>query len=51
MTEEKFPHKGEEDPLFLKVKSTDTVLIAEDKICKVLSYVGGTKDQLVSTFF
>ena len=33
-----------EEPLFLKVRSRDTVLIGEDQICKVLSFVGGARD-------
>ncbi len=44
-------HKIEEDPLFLKVKSRDTVLIGEDEICKVLSFVGGARDPLAPTLF
>ena len=41
----------EEEPLFLKVKSRDTVLVGEDEICKVLSFVGGARDPLVPTLF
>ena len=41
----------EEDPLFLKVKSRDTVLVGEDEICKVLSFVGGARDPLAPTLF
>ena len=44
-------HKIEEDPLFLKVKSRDTVLVGEDEICKVLSFVGGARDPLAPTIF
>ncbi len=33
-----------EEPLFLKVRSRDTVLVGEDEICKVLSFVGGSRD-------
>ena len=41
-------HEIEEDPLFLRVKSRDTVLVGEDEICKVLSFVGGARDPLVA---
>ena len=34
----------EEDPLFLRVKSRDTFLVCEDEICKVLSFIGGSRD-------
>ena len=44
-------HKKEEDPLFLKVKSRDTVLVGENEICKVLSFVGGARDPLAPTIF
>ena len=33
----------ENEPLFLTVKSRDTVLVGEDEICKVLSFVGGSR--------
>ena len=42
---------NEEDRLFLKIKSRDTVLIGEDEICKVLSFVGGARDPLSPTIF
>ena len=32
-------HEIEEDPLFLRVKSRDTVLVGEDEFCTVLSFV------------
>ena len=44
-------HEIEEDPLFLQVKSRDTVLVGEDEICKVLSFVGGARDPLAPTLF
>ena len=44
-------HEIEEDPLFLQVKSRDTVLVGEDEICKVLSFVGGARDPLSPTLF
>ena len=40
-----------EEPLFLKVKSRDTVLVGEDEICKVLSFVGGARDPSAPTLF
>ncbi len=44
-------HEIEEEPLFLKVKSRDIVLVGEDEICKVLSFVGGARDPLAPTLF
>ena len=44
-------HEIEEDPLFLRVKSRDTVLVGEDEICKVLSFIGGARDPLAPTLF
>ena len=44
-------HEIEENPLFLQVKSRDTVLVGEDEICKVLSFVGGARDPLAPTLF
>ena len=44
-------HEIEEDPLFLRVKSGDTVLVGEDEICKVLSFVGGARDPDTPTLF
>ena len=44
-------HEIEEDPLFLQVKSRDTVLVCKDEICKVLSFVGGARDPLAPTLF
>ena len=44
-------HEIDEDPLFLQVKSMDTVLVGEDEICKVLSFVGGARDPLAPTIF
>ena len=41
----------EGEPLFLKVKSRDTVLVGEGEICKVLSFVGGARDPLAPTLF
>ena len=41
----------ENEPLFLKVKSRDTVLVGENEICKVLSFVGGARDPLAPTIF
>ena len=44
-------HEIEEDPLFLQVKSRDTVLIGDNEICKVLSFVGGARDPHAPTLF
>ena len=44
-------HEIEEESLFLKVKSRDTVLVGEDEICKVLSFVGGARDPFAPTIF
>ena len=41
----------ENEPLFLSVKSRDTVLVGEDEICKVLSFVGGSRDPDASSLF
>ena len=32
------------EPVFLKVKPGDTVLVGENEIAKVLSFVGGARD-------
>ena len=34
----------ENEPLFLKAKSRDTVLFAKEEICKGLSFAGGSRD-------
>ena len=39
------------EPLFLKVRSRDTVLVGEDEICKVLSFVGGAREPIAPTIF
>ena len=41
----------ENEPLFLKVKSRDTVLVGEDEICKVLSFVGGSREPDAPSLF
>ena len=41
----------ENEPLFLKVKSRDTVLVGEDEICKVISFVGGSRDPEAPSLF
>ena len=33
-----------DEPIFLKVKSRDTVLVGENEICKVLAFTIGSKD-------
>ena len=40
-----------EESLFLKVRSRDTVLVGEDEICKVLSFVGGSRDPDAPSMF
>ncbi len=37
--------------LFLTVKSRDTVLVGENEICKVLSFVGGSRDPEAPSLF
>ena len=39
------------EPVFLKVRSKDTVLVGEDEICKVLSFVGGSRDPDAPSLF
>tara|TARA_Y100001968_G_scaffold282268_1_gene280032 strand:- start:24 stop:281 length:258 start_codon:yes stop_codon:yes gene_type:complete len=41
----------ENEPLFLKVKSRDTVLVGENEICKVLSFTGGSIDPSAPSLF
>ena len=41
----------ENEPLFLKVKSRDTVLVGEDEICKVLAFVGSSRDPKAPSLF
>ena len=41
----------ENEPLFLKVKSRDTVLVGKDEICKVLSFTGGSRDPDAPSLF
>ena len=41
----------ENKPLYLTVKSRDTVLVGEDEICKVLSFVGGSRDPDAPSLF
>ena len=36
---------------FLKVKRGDTVLVGEDEIAKVLSFIGGARDPGIPTLF
>ena len=40
-----------EELLFLKVRSRDTVLVGEDEICKVLSFIGGSRDPDAPSLF
>ena len=41
----------ENEPEFLKVKAGDTVLIGEDEIAKVLTFIGGARDPDAPTLF
>ena len=41
----------ENEPIFLKVRSRDIVLVGEDEICKVLSFVGGSRDPEAPSLF
>ena len=40
-----------EEPLFLKVKSRDTVLVGENEICKVLAFTAGSKAPAAPSLF
>ena len=40
-----------EEPLFLTVKSRDTVLVGENELCKVLSFTGGSRDPNAPSLF
>ena len=40
-----------EEPLFLKVRSRDTVLVGDIEICKVLSFIGGSRDPDAPSLF
>ena len=40
-----------EETLFLKVRSRDTVLVGENEICKVLSFIGGSRDPDAPSLF
>ena len=44
-------HKGMNEPEFLKVKAGDTILIGEDEIAKVLTFIGGARDPDSLTLF
>ena len=41
----------ENPPEFLKVKPGDIVLIGENEIAKVLTFIGGSRDQDAPTLF
>ncbi len=41
----------ENPPEFLKVKPGDTVLIGENEIAKVLTFIGGSRDPDIPTLF
>ena len=40
-----------EKSLFLKVRSRDTFLVGENEICKVLSFIGGSRDPDAPSLF
>ena len=40
-----------EVPLFLKVRSRDTVLVGKNEICKVLSFTGDSRDPEAPSLF
>ena len=40
-----------DDPVFLKVKPGDAVLVGKDEICKVLSFTGGSRDPDAPSLF
>ena len=40
-----------DEPIFLKVKSRDTVLVGENEICKVLAFTAGSKDPEAPSLF
>ena len=40
-----------EEPLFLKVRSRDTIRVGEKKLCKVLSFTGGSRDPEAPSLF
>ena len=44
-------NKGLNEPEFLKVKAGDTVLIGEDEIAKVLTFIGGSIDPDAPSLF
>ena len=43
--------KGLNESVFLKVKCGDTVLVGEDEIVKVLTFIGGARDPGAPTLF
>ena len=51
MDNEDFSLEQGKQPLFLRVKSRDTVLVGDNEICKVLSFIGGARDPLAPTIF
>ena len=44
-------NEGLNGPEFLKVKAGDTVLIGEDEIAKILTFIGSSPDPDVPTLF
>ena len=43
--------EGLNEPVFLKVKAGDSVLIGDNEIAKVLNFVGGSRDPDAPTLF
>ena len=43
--------EGLNEPVFLKVKAGDSVLIGENEIAKVLNFIGGSRDPDAPTLF
>ena len=40
-----------DEPIFLKVKSKDIVLVGENEICKVIAFTTGSKDPEAPSLF
>ena len=51
MSELSASDEGLNDPEFLKVKCGETFLIGKDKIAKVLTFIGGSRDTDAPTLF
>ena len=51
MSDMDYRNEGLNEPEFLKVKTGDTVLIGEDEIAKILTFIGGSRDPDAPTLF